>query len=384
MKSLFLFFGALLISFAAIAQVTNPVDITIKRILSEPVIQNEEDQQNSADSLGSAYLACDTISNDSISDIRKNAHKWLDDLISFTQNNDGTDDVRIAYYSLNIKKWIVFSTPFSDQPTDVYRAEIDKSGYRAIIIKGEKLTHGSDIETSDHIMLIINIIKRPIQLLKLTYGFEITNLGNANRNGAGSNNQIFTRQVSISNDGLTIYTDQNVRKSDLSIDIPDGRYVLVDDQYESANEEDFIKINEKLVMEFNTLSGKRLVIAADKNGKYIVYRFGTQDHVELQFPNDLNHSYTAFKMSTETQEKKAPPSGFSYTQIHFSNGGFTYNIFNQFEENGNIVKSGLIIEDLKSGKKSLIRADINSLKGSLDNLGLLENHLAKEYLSDAY
>jgi hypothetical protein len=383
-KSLPLFFGALLISFATIAQKANHVDLTIKRILSEPVIQNEDEQQNNADSLGSVFLACDTISSDSISDTRKHAHKWLEGLISFTENNDGTDDVRMAYYSLNIKKWIVFSTPFSDQPTDVYRAEINKSGYQVIIIKGEKLIHGSGIETSDHIMLIINIIKRPIQLLKLTYGFEITNFGNVNRNGAGSNHQIFTRQVSISNEGLKIYTDQNVRKSDLSIDIPDGRYVLVNDRYESANEEDFIKINEKLVMEFNTLSGKRLVISADKDGKYIVYRFGSQNHVELQFPNDLNHSYAAFKLSTETQGKKVPSSGFSYTQIHFSNGGFTYNIFNQFEENGNITKSGLIVEDLKTGKKSLIRADMNSLKGSLDNLGILENRLSKEYLSDAY
>jgi len=383
-KSLPLLFGALLISFTTIAQNVNHVNLTIKRILSEPVIQNEDDQQSNADSLGSAFLACDTISSDSISDTRKHAHKWLEGLISFTENDDGTNDVRMAYYSPNIKKWIVFSTPFSDQPTDVYRAEIDKSGNQAIIIKGEKLTHGSGIETSDHIMLIINIVKHPIQLLKLTYGFEITNFGNANRNGAGSNHQIFMRQVSISNEGLKIYTDQNVRKSDLSIDIPDGKYVFVKDRYERANEHDFIRANEKLVMEFNTLSGKRLVISADRDGKYIVYRFGSQNHVELQFPNDLNHSYAVFKLSTETRGRKAPPSGFTYTQIHFSNGDFTYNIFNQFEENGNIAKSGLIIEDLKSGIKSLIRADMNSLKGSIDNLGILEHRLSKEYLSDAY
>ena len=61
--------------------------------------------------------------------------------------------------------------------------------------------------------------------------------------------------------------------------------------------QEYLQTNEKSVFEFETVKGKRLVIALDTNEKYLVYRYGTEKNIELEFPKKLSTSWNEFQFS---------------------------------------------------------------------------------------
>ncbi len=65
----------------------------------------------------------------------------------------------------------------------------------------------------------------------------------------------------------------------------------------SVNGQKYILSNETVIFSFNTQNGKVLTVNKDKENKYIIYRFGTKDKVEFEYPNKLESSWTNFKYS---------------------------------------------------------------------------------------
>jgi hypothetical protein len=146
-----------------------------------------------------------------------------------------------------------------------------------------------------------------------------------------------------------------------------------------------LKDNEKVLLQFNTQAGKRLVLALDFNNKYLVYRYGSQNHVELQYPRVLYNSFTLFKYASKSKSASAANSKFGYEQLHFSNIEFTYNIYNQYDRMGNITRIGLVVTNNKTHKKTLIQGNLKSLKGQLSDLTNMPNiKLQSEDLLDVY
>jgi len=54
--------------------------------------------------------------------------------------------------------------------------------------------------------------------------------------------------------------------------------------------------NEEVIMSFKTLNRSKVIsICKEKTGRYLVYRFGTKDKIELQYPKKLDKtSWTLF------------------------------------------------------------------------------------------
>jgi hypothetical protein len=128
-----------------------------------------------------------------------------------------------------------------------------------------------------------------------------------------------------------------------------------------------------------------LVLALDFNNKYLVYRYGSQNHVELQYPRVLYNSFTLFKYASKSKSASAANSKFGYEQLHFSNIEFTYNIYNQYDRMGNITRIGLVVTNNKTHKKTLIQGNLKSLKGQLSDLTNMPNiKLQSEDLLDIY
>ncbi|MEY4926599.1 MAG: hypothetical protein RI894_1035 [Bacteroidota bacterium] len=50
------------------------------------------------------------------------------------------------------------------------------------------------------------------------------------------------------------------------------------------SEQKLLLPNEECVFSFKTKSGKTMMLAKDKTEKYLIYRFGTKNNIELEFP----------------------------------------------------------------------------------------------------
>lgn len=82
---------------------------------------------------------------------------------------------------------------------------------------------------------------------------------------------------------------------------------------------------EELVYRFRTQSGKVCAIAMEKSGAYLVYRYGTEDNVELQFPESLEKSWDLF--TYEWEARGAANLGFTYDSVIFINKGYEYTVY---------------------------------------------------------
>jgi len=344
----------------------------IIQILNKPT--DEDDQMVEPDSLGSAILEYEELSKAEIEKLKSLNNKQSSNVITYNGNNGPC----LAYHSARSDKWLSILLPFSTEPSEINWVKLDKTAPPELVIKGEVLKYGTGGGTTDYVMLILNVEDKPIQLLKITYGWGEESFGDKEHNGAGSYNNDIIRRVSITENGLFLSGDPNSKTSDY--DIPNGRYVLAGGKIISANETDFVKGNEKVLLQFNTQAGKRLVLAIDSNNKYLVYRYGSQNHVELQYPGVLANSFTLFKYASKSKSASAANSNFGYDQLHFSNIEFTYNIYNQYDRMGNITRIGLIVTNNKTKKKTLIQGNLKSLKGQLSDL---ENISAIKLQSEA-
>ncbi|MDR6941634.1 hypothetical protein [Mucilaginibacter pocheonensis] len=332
----------------------------IIQILNKPI--SEDDQMIEPDSLGSAALEYEELSTEAIEKLKHRNNKQSSNIITY----NGNDGLRLAYYSARFDKWLSVLLPFSTGPSEINWVNLDKKAQPELVIKGEVLKYGTGGGTTDYVMLILNVEDKPIQLLKITYGWGEESFGDKEHNGVGSYNHDIIRRAAITENGLFLSSDPNSKTGDY--DIPNGRYVLVDGKIISANEVDFVKDNEKVLLQFNTQAGKRLVLAIDSNNKYLVYRYGSQNHVELQYPRDLDNSFSLFKYAYKSKNAGVINSNFGYSQLHFSNIEFTYNIYNQYDRMGSITRIGLIVTNNKTHKKTLIQGNLKSLKGQLSDL----------------
>ena len=51
--------------------------------------------------------------------------------------------------------------------------------------------------------------------------------------------------------------------------------------------------NENVIFSFDTQSGKHVVLAKDKDNAYLVYRYGTTDSIEFEYPEKNKDSWGA-------------------------------------------------------------------------------------------
>ena len=62
--------------------------------------------------------------------------------------------------------------------------------------------------------------------------------------------------------------------------------------------QNYILPNEKVVFSFITKNCKKMVLAKDKNNNYLIYRFGSTQKIELEYPKDKNMlSWSKFRFS---------------------------------------------------------------------------------------
>jgi len=123
--------------------------------------------------------------------------------------------------------------------------------------------------------------------------------------------------------------------------------------------------NEEVIFSFVTQSGKKVTLNKDKANNYIIYRFGTKDKIEFEFPDKSKSSWTYFKYSFYLRGGGIQNEGMDLNYIYFTNKGFKYVLYDTYFAVGNKQQIGIKIIELKSNKTTNIKGNRKSRKGTL-------------------
>ena len=125
------------------------------------------------------------------------------------------------------------------------------------------------------------------------------------------------------------------------------------------------KDNEEIVFSFLLAKNKKVVsLCKDKQGKYLVYRFGTKDKIELEYPQKLDTtSWKAFELYGAKRFGGKTNAGFGDYNLSFTNNNVTYKIFQTWDDESNTSSIGVIAVTDK--KEVILKGDKKSKEGSL-------------------
>jgi hypothetical protein len=127
----------------------------------------------------------------------------------------------------------------------------------------------------------------------------------------------------------------------------------------------FLLKNEEIIFSFDTKKGKHMTLAKDSTNKYIVYRFGTKDKVEFEFPEKDKTSWTRFKYSFYLRGGGVQNEGQDLNYIYFINKNIKYIIYDTYYSVGGESEIGIKVIDIQTNKTVDIKGDYKTRKGTM-------------------
>lgn len=136
-----------------------------------------------------------------------------------------------------------------------------------------------------------------------------------------------------------------------------------------------VQKSETVIFSFTTKSGKSAVLASGKENNYIVYRYGTDNYVEMEYPSTLdNSSWQIFTYGYYFRGGGKMNAGMDLNYVIFENNGYNYKIYNEYYAEDESIANGILVTTSK-GKETNLKGINTSVEGSL--LDLRFNDLIK-------
>ena len=127
------------------------------------------------------------------------------------------------------------------------------------------------------------------------------------------------------------------------------------------------KANEETVFAFQLENNKWVSVSKEKNGKYLVYRFGSKDKIELQVPTVLDtSSWNRFRFSGYSRGGGKENAAMHFGYLSFGTKGIGYEVYQLWNSEDSIEHCGLYI--IVDGKMTELKGGVESEKGNLVNL----------------
>lgn len=133
--------------------------------------------------------------------------------------------------------------------------------------------------------------------------------------------------------------------------------------------------NESVIISFTTNNGKQVVLAKDSGDAYIVYRYGTINSIEFEYPKRNKDSWKKFKYAYYMRGGGDQNEGMDLNYLHFTNRGYKYSIYDTYYATGNESAIGIHVTNLKTKKTTDIKGIEKSKKGTM--IGFRENGLVE-------
>lgn len=131
--------------------------------------------------------------------------------------------------------------------------------------------------------------------------------------------------------------------------------------------------DEKVIFSFKTAKGKVMNIVLQNEEKYLAYRFGTENKVELQFPEELENTFEQFTYSYYMRGGGAMNVGLDLNYVSFKGETHQFIIYEEHSSGDpdnpeESLDVGIRIVNLKNNKETKIEGLSNTVKGSLIDL----------------
>lgn len=127
--------------------------------------------------------------------------------------------------------------------------------------------------------------------------------------------------------------------------------------------------NEHVLFSFKTNAGKTCMIAHEKtNEKYLVYRYGTAEHIELEYPKDKSNSWSKFTYEFYYRGGGKENLGLDINSLSFENGNYRYSIYQDYSAEHESYSCGITVTNLISKKTTQIKGVYFSVQGGLNLL----------------
>ena len=133
----------------------------------------------------------------------------------------------------------------------------------------------------------------------------------------------------------------------------------------SAFGQGYLLPNEELIFSFSTQKGKKVTLNKDKNNQYIIYRYGSDKKIELEFPSKSASSWKSFNYSFYLRGGGSQNEGMDLNYVYFTNNNYQYIIYDTYYAVGEKHSIGIKIIDLKTKKTTDIKGNIKTRKGTL-------------------
>ncbi len=125
--------------------------------------------------------------------------------------------------------------------------------------------------------------------------------------------------------------------------------------------------NEVLVFGFALTNGKIASICKEKNGAYLVYRFGTRNKIELEYPQQLDRtSWKKFSFYMAECPATNELDDHLTSKLIFTNNKARYEIFEIRENALDLIHVGIMVTE--NGKTTVLKGAPNSITGWLNSL----------------
>ena len=131
------------------------------------------------------------------------------------------------------------------------------------------------------------------------------------------------------------------------------------------------KENEITILSFRMERAPKYVsicMAKDANNPYIVYRYGTPERIDLEYPFDLKNSFDYFKYTNYLQNISNSNNGFDLNYLEFTYSEWKYIIYEEHTydaENNFTTNIGVKAISLKANISYDLKGMISTIHGSM-------------------
>lgn len=137
---------------------------------------------------------------------------------------------------------------------------------------------------------------------------------------------------------------------------------------EKINNEKYQLKNENLIFSFQTKNAKILTVCIDKDEKYIVYRFGTSEKIEMEYPeNKDKSSFGKFEYSGWERHGGVQNEGMRLDYLTFSVNNFKYIIYDTYFAVGDKSNIGIKVVNTETNQTTNIKGIYETQKGTLSD-----------------
>lgn len=190
--------------------------------------------------------------------------------------------------------------------------------------------------------------------------------------GIGMNNDIVTLHSSDKKKTNNIQYNQN--KEDASVQLSNFSEKKIQEkeypQKKNKIKNNLCKKNEKVLFSFKIAKSNNIlsICISKNNPQYIVYRYGTKNKIQLEYPKNKDNSWKKFTYSYYLRGGGPANEGVDLNYLIFENEGYQYQVYQEYAADTDKTKVGVRVTNLKTHKETNIKGESKSFKGSLINL----------------